>query len=289
MDKKIIIINKIVAIIIGTLPLAIAANGILLPNKLLSAGLTGISMLFHFLFDWKISLLVIILNIPLFIIGYFYLEKEFLVYGFFGMLILSFWIEVTDFITIPTNNLLSIILIGGVIHGVGTGILFRGNVSTGGMDIVAKIVNRYFSISMATVNFVLNCTILILSIYFFGIDIAITTIATMFVSSKVANFVVDGVNHKRTLFIISTKERYEKIAEGFMKELGRGVTVLPATGAYTHSEKYFLYSTVSISEVSRAKQIVLKNDNHAFMTISDTYQVIGNGKGFIQPDVKSAI
>lgn len=285
MNKKLIDLNKIVAIIIGTLLLAIAANSIFLPNRLLSAGLTGISMLLHFLFEWRISLLVLVLNIPLFIIGYFYLDKRFLFYALLGMSSLSFWVEITGGIVIPTTDTLSVILVGGVIHGMGTGILFRGNVSTGGMDIIAKIINQHFSISMATVNFVLNSIILSLSMYYYGLDITIVTIATMFVSSQVANFMVDGLNHKRTLFIISSKEKYKEVSEGLINELGRGVTVMAAKGAYTDEEKYFLYSTISISEVSKAKQIVLKHDSGAFMTISDTCQVIGNGKGFIHPEI----
>lgn len=272
--------KRILFIIIGTFLVALATNGVLIPNKLLSGGVSGIAIFLHFLFDWKISALIIIINIPLFILALIFLKRNFIIYSLFGMLMLSFWIEVTKNVVITTGNNVSIILVAGVLHGLGTGIIFRGDGSTAGMDIIAKILNKYFSLNMATVNFGLNGVILMLSIYKFGLDLSVLTIATMFISSQITNFVVDGINYKRTLFIITNESSHMDIANDIMEELHRGVTILPATGAYTHQEKYILYTTVGLREVAKAKQIILYHDPTAFMTVSETAQVIGNGRGF---------
>ncbi|PHV71937.1 membrane protein [Sporanaerobium hydrogeniformans] len=273
--------KRIFSMFIGTLLLAVATNGVLVPSKLLSGGISGISLLIHFLLDFKVSLLVLLLNIPIFLLGLLFLRKTYLFYSLLGMLMLSFWLEVTTTLVIPTGNILTIVLVGGVIHGLGSGIIFRADGSTGGTDILAKIVNKYFSINMATILFSLNLLIIILSIYFFGLDIAVLTLTTMFISSQVTNFVVDGINHKRTLFIITNAQNYQSISDAIIREIHRGVTVIPAMGAYTQEAKYILYTTISIREVAKVKQITLKYDPKAFMTVSETSQVVGNGRGFI--------
>ncbi|MBU3803214.1 MAG: YitT family protein [Candidatus Cellulosilyticum pullistercoris] len=287
MKPQLFSFNRILSIILGTLLIAIATNGILLPNHLLSGGVNGISMLFYFLFNFKVSVLVILINIPIFILGLLFLRKTYLAYSLFGMLMLSFWLEVTDCISIPTDDTLSILVIAGLLHGLGTGIIFRADGSTGGTDIIAKIINKYFSINMATVTLSLNTIIILLSIYFFNIDIAVLTISTMFISSQVVNFVVDGINRKRTLYIITDAMHFEELSATLLKELHRGVTMIPAIGAYTSATKYILFTTVSVREVAKAKQIVLNIDSKAFMTVTETSQVIGNGRGFTHLDQRS--
>lgn len=274
-------VKRIFFIAFGTFLLALATNGVLVHNKLLSGGVSGISMFLHFLFGWDISTLILLLNIPLFIIGFFFLKKHFLWYSLFGMSMLSFWIRITQGIVIPTGNEISIILVAGVLNGLGNGIIFRGDGSTGGTDIIAKIVNRHFSISMGTVNLAINGVIILASILFFGIDLSVLTLATMFVSSQVCNFVVDGVNYKRTICIITDEQHYQPLANDIIEELHRGVTLVPATGAYTQAKKYMLYTTVGIREVAKVRQLAHEHDPHSFMTVSETAQVIGRGRGFI--------
>lgn len=274
-------VARIASIVVGTLLLAVATNGIIIPNKLLSGGVNGISILLHFLFNFKVSLLVILLNIPIFILGFLFLRKTYLAYSLLGMLMLSFWLEVTSNLIIPAGNILSIVLIGGTLHGIGTGLIFKHDGSTGGTDIIAKIINQHFSINMATTTFAINVLILVLSIYFFNIDMAVLTISTMFVSSKITNFAVDGLNRKRTLYIITDSKHFETLSHELLTALNRGVTMIPAIGAYTSDTKYILFTTVSMREVAKAKQIVLSIDPKAFMTVTETSQVIGNGRGFI--------
>lgn len=287
MKPQSINIKCIISIIIGTLFISIATNGILLPNHLLSGGVNGLSMLIHFIFGFKISILVILINIPIFILGLIFLNKAYLAYSLFGMLMLSFWLEVTSSVYIPTDNPLSILVVAGVLHGIGTGIIFTANGSTGGTDIIAKIIHNYFSINMATVTLAINVVIIGLSIYFFDINIAVLTISTMFVSSQVVNFVVDGINRKRTIYIITSEKNYEKLSHLILEELHRGVTVIPAIGAYTESTKYILFTTISVREVAKIKQLVLNTDPKAFMTVTETSQVIGNGRGFMHLEVPS--
>lgn len=277
-------LKRIIGIAFGTLLLSIAANGILVPNKLLSGGITGISILLHFLFHNKVSLMVLLLNIPIFILGAFFLKKTYLAYSLFGMGTLALWLELTAKLVIPVGNALSVIVVGGVLYGIGNGIIFRADGSTGGTDIIAKMINKYFSINMATTLFVINGIIIVLSVYLFGIDTAVITISTMFIGSRITAYVVDGINHKRTLFIITDNEHHQAIASHIMQDIHRGVTIIPAIGAYTSSTRYILYTTVGIREVAKVKQIIMGYDANAFMTVTETSKVIGKGKGFIPLD-----
>lgn len=269
------------SLIVGTLLMSIAINGLLAPNRLLSGGVSGIALFLHFLFDWNLSFLTIILNIPLFILALMFLKRRFIALSLVGMTLLSFWLEVTKGFVIPTSNFITIILLGGILNGIGMGIIFRAEGSVGGTDIVAKIANKFFSFSMGSVIFAINILIMLASIFVFGIDLSIITAATMFVSSRTTNFVVDGLNRRRTVSIITSPEAGEIIAKKITEEMSRGVTIVPAIGGYTHHDKFILYTTVTLHEVAKLKSLICTYDEHAFVTIADTAQVIGNGKGFI--------
>ncbi|OON98693.1 MAG: hypothetical protein ATN35_03955 [Epulopiscium sp. Nele67-Bin004] len=275
--------TRLAGITFGTLLIAIATNGILLPNQLLSGGVNGIAMFANLVFGTNISLMVICLNIPLFILAYFHLTKKFVAYSLFGMLAFTFWVEITAGIVLETNEALSVVIAGGILHGLGTGLIFKCDGSSGGVDIIAKIVNKYFSFNIATISLSINAGIIVISLIYFGIDLSVLTILTMFVSSKIVNFVLDGVNRKRTIYIVTTKERHRIVCEALMSQVNRGITIIPAIGGYTQNEKSILYMTVGVREVAKVKHVVSHADPNAFMTISETFQVIGQGKGFTLP------
>lgn len=274
-------IKSVLSILSGTLLMSIAINGILVPNHMLSGGISGISLFLHFLFGWNLSIMNVIFNIPLFILAFIFLKKQFIYFSLLGMISLSLWLEVTSGIVIPTNSPLTIILVAGLLNGVGMGIIFRNEASVGGTDIIAKIVNKFFSISMGNVILAINMLIMLTAIFTFGLDIAILTAASMFISSQTTNYVVDGLNRRRTVSIITSPDVGQEIAQDIMDKMHRGVTIVPAIGGYTHQNKYILYANVNLREVAKVKNIVSSHDPHAFVTVSDVAQVIGNGRGFL--------
>lgn len=282
MDSLYGYIKRLLLMVLGTFLLALSTNAILIPHKLLSGGVSGIAMFLHFLFDWQVSLVVLLINIPLFILAFIFLKRKFIIFSLIGMLLFTFWLEITNGWIIPIENTLSIPLLAGVISGAGSGIIFRVDGSTAGTDIIAKIANKFFSLNMATTNFIVNIVIIILSVYYFNIDLAILTVATMYVSTRTTNFVVEGLNIRRTIFIITSEEHAHNIANDIMKKLNRGVTLIPAIGGYTNKPRYILYTTVGIRELAKVKAITLRNDPQAFMTVNETAQVIGNGRGFLR-------
>jgi uncharacterized membrane-anchored protein YitT (DUF2179 family) len=278
MKTKILTI-ELFYITIGSLIMSIAVNGLFIPHNLLSGGVVGISILLHFLFNFNISYVSIILNIPIFIAGYFYIRKRFMRLSLFGMLSLSLFLELTKNIKPLSDDLLVSLIFGSVIYGLGVGLIFRFNGSTGGSDIIAKIIYKYFAFSLSTVVLSINIVVIALSTYFFGLDISTYTLTAMFIISKVANFIIEGINHKRTVFIISDK--YEEIAKTLMKDLHRGVTILEGSGAYTRKSRHILYCIIGTRQIARLKYLIKHIDKHAFVTVTETSQVFGNGRGFI--------
>ncbi|MCK5129387.1 MAG: YitT family protein [Clostridiales bacterium] len=278
--QRLLLLSKhILFVLIGTFMMSVAINGLFLPQNILSGGITGIALLFHLLFDINTSIIILIVNIPIFILGYMFINKKFILWSAFGMGALSFFLFFTDGVTFQSQEMMTTILLGGVINGFGLGLVFRANSSCGGSDIVSKIINRYFSYSISTLNFSFNVIVVALSIYFFGIDIAVQTLATMYVTAIVMKFVLEGINYKRTVFIISNHR--DDISRAITHKLKRGCTILSGTGGYTGQTRNILYCVIGITQLSKLKSIVCKIDPSAFMNVAESKMVFGKGRGFV--------
>lgn len=273
---QILILLKIAA---GCLLVSIAIHTLYLPSKLLAGGVSGVVMLFNLLFGANTGFLYFLINIPLFIIGIIFLPRKFMFFTLYGISVFAGALSLTQGLHLNTQSPLTAILLGGAIYGMGNGLVYAAGGSMGGTDIIAKIIQRKYAISMATVGFGMNLIIIGISMYFFGIDISVYTLAAMFVASQVSNFVIDGINHKRMVFIIS-EDKPEELASGILEELGRGVTILSGEGAYTGKQKKVMYCVIGITQVAQLRSVVKRIDEKAFVTITDTAQVYGQGRGF---------
>lgn len=268
-------IVRIFMTLLGAFIASVAINALYIPNNILSGGITGIAILLNLKLGFNTSLVILMLNIPIFIFGYKMIHKTFIFHSLIGMLALTFFITLTKNFTFHSENMLTTILLGGVLSGIGYGLIFRVGSSTGGNDIISKILNKKYSYSIATFNFMFNLLIISLSITTFGIDQSIETLTAMYVSSLVSKYILEGTNYKRTVFIIT--DRYNNVASVINAELGRGCTSLEATGSYTKAKRHLLYAVISINQVARLKEIVSQVDPGAFINVIETRVVFGNG------------
>lgn len=266
---------RVLMTLIGTLIVSVSINALYLPRNILSGGITGIAILLNLSFGCGISWIIILLNIPIFFIGYKHVNREFIIYSLIGMLSLTGFIAVTKGVSFHSENLLTAILFGGILNGFGFGLIFRANSSTGGNDILSKVLNRKYSYSIATLNFGFNVLIIGLSAFVFGIDIAVETLTTMYVSAMTVRFVLEGSNYKRTVFIIT--DHKEAVANEINLQLSRGCTIMEGTGSYTGNKRDVLYAVISVNQVSRLKMIVSEIDENAFINVIETRVVFGNG------------
>ena len=271
-------IYRYTMVVIGCLITASAINLFYIPNMLLSGGVTGLGFIIYYLSGLPIGVMNLVLNIPLFYLAWKYMDKEYFFGSLATMTFLSFAIDGLHFLTAYTpdvpEKMLSCIT-GGVMYGLGMGLVYRVGGGTGGMDIIGGIINKYYSISQATTNFIFNIFLMICGTFFFGIESVLYTMLTFFIVFKVTNSITVGFDYKKNIIIIS--EHYEEIAEGIIKIVGRGVTHLYGEGAYTHQQLKVLFVVAKLTQVARIRQIVRKKDPGAFMIITEASDVFGRG------------
>lgn len=274
--------RKLLLIILGSFILALAVNNFLVPNHLLSGGFTGIAILFYYFLGWPTGISLFILNIPVFILGSKYVSPRFAVFSLLAMSLFSFFIELTKTPVIQLNDVLLAAIFGGILNGLGIGLVFQGRASFGGTDIIAIIGNKYSSLSIGSILLSANILILLVYAVSFDIKMALYTMIGMYTSSKLIDYVQEGINHRKSVIIVS--DQAAALSESILRRLKRGVTFLHGEGAYTHNQKEIIYCIVKTRELPKLKDIIIEIDPKAFMSVSDTKEVLG--KGFYQEGFK---
>lgn len=257
---------------------ALGMDLFLVRENLLAGGVAGFSQILSDAFGLPISVYVILINIPLFIIGLLFINKRFMVYSLIGMAIYAGMIQLFSRLTISYESTLTSVVLGGVLTGFGLGLIYRSGASVGGTDIINKILYKYFAMNMATSGLLINCVIVFAAAARYGLDKAVLTICSMFIASQVTSFVIDGIDHRRVILIVTDKK--DEVAGALMKNLSRGVTELPAQGAYTHATHSLLYCVVSKHQLPVLKATIKQADPNAFFTIILATGVYGKGSEF---------
>lgn len=264
------------SIIAGGLIWSIAINGILIHNQFLSGGVSGFALVIHYLFRFlPVGLMVFLMNIPIFALGWAMISGKFFALSLMGMLSFSFFLTVTTWLHIPIDNPLLAALFAGVISGVGSGLVFRSGGSGGGSGIIAMVLNRHFSVRVGMVSFALNSIPLILGALLVNLNAALYSIIYVYVSGSVTDRILTGFNERRSVFIIS--EKSSEIAGEVLDKLHRGATFFRGEGAYTHTASKIVYCVVPLFELARLKDLISTIDPNAFIVINETMEVIGKG------------
>lgn len=264
-------------LILGSLLCALAINGILIPHRFVSGGVTGLALVLHYLFPFfSVALVYFLANVPLFIAGWFFISRRFFIYSTIGMLLFAGAIAWVD-VDIPVQDKLLAALLAGLIQGAGSGIILKSMGSAGGTDILSVILLQRFSIRLGTTVLGFNILVLSAAAFFFSLEDALYTLIYLYVSTKIVDLVVTGLSQRKAIFIISPK--WEKISAGILSEIHRGVTILRGQGAYSAREQQIIYTVVTFQEVANLKQIVRREDPNAFVVVSDTTEVMGHRIG----------
>ena len=256
------------------------------PAKLLGGGVTGFAQILNFEFGLPVSLMVLLINIPLFILALILIDRRFTIFSLFGMLGLSLFLDLFSGLSLPFSSQLTSVVLGGVLNGLGLGLIYRSEASVGGTDIISKIIQRYYSGNMAYTGLIINVFVVGTSAFIYGLDQAVLTLCAMYISSQVNSYIIDGVDHRRAISIITT--RPDEIAAAIYDSVGRGATILKGEGSYTHAEHDMLYCVISKRQLAKVKRAVKATDPEAFFTITMVTGVYGKGHGFhsINQDIK---
>jgi uncharacterized membrane-anchored protein YitT (DUF2179 family) len=270
-----------VLLVLGALTQAVGLRLFLVPANLASGGVSGIAQLIHHFTGFPIGAMVLIGNIPLFILGWRFLGgRRFALRS--AVAIISYSLAVDLLLYVPffpkqglTDDILLNSLYGAVVSGVGYGLVYRARGTSGGSDVLARIINHWRGISMTQSYLMVDSLVILAAGFVFGWKEALYAIITLYVSGLVAETVLEGGGTVRAAMIITTKPK--EIADEIMVELERGVTILQGTGAYTGEERPVLYCVVSRSEIPQVKAIVHDIDPAAFMVVGVTHEVLGEG------------
>ena len=268
-------LKDIALISAGAFIYVFGVNYFFVANKLADGGIAGISVILHYLFNFNISTTYLVLNVPLVIMGYKLIGGKFIIKTFYGTAMTSLAFRVFQNYLGPMDDKLIASIFGGLIIGIGLGTIFVGGGSSGGADILVKILNKYFDIPVGKAFLALDSFVLSALGILFGRDIFMYTLVGLFISTKAIDFIQDGVDKAKALMIISDKS--EEIKNEIMKQTGRGVTIINARGGYTNDSKEVLYCILGRYEVTTVKRIVKNIDRKAFMSVSEVSEVLGEG------------
>ncbi|MCF8042401.1 MAG: YitT family protein [Desulfarculaceae bacterium] len=261
----------------GNLCTAVAVNGILVPQGLLSGGFTGMSILLHYLPPHlPVSLWYLILNVPIFALGWRLVGRRFFYWSLAGMGLLTISLELVK-VPVLLQDPVAGVLLAGILFGAGTGMVLKSQGSAGGLDILSVILIQRFSVRLGTTMLAANVVVLGMGALLFPLTKIIYTLAMIFVAAQVTNLVFSGLSQRKAVTIVS--HRWQDIAQAIISDTRSGATLIPARGAFSGQEEPMVYTVVNLRELGRLKALVNALDPDAFMVVSDTLEVSGQRIG----------
>ncbi|HHS49329.1 MAG TPA: YitT family protein [Desulfurella acetivorans] len=275
------ILTSFSLITFGALVESFGIKSFLLPNKFIDGGITGISMLIHFTTHIDLGLLIIILNVPFLVFGYFSISRLFVIKSIFAILLLGFFVFFINFPIITNDKLLSAAF-GGFFLGAGVGLVVKNGGISDGTELMAVVLGKQLSITMGNIILFLNILIFISASFFLGIDKALYSILAYFSAYKTMDFIIYGIEEYNNVIIISDKS--QEIKNMIIHEFKKGVTVYKTYGGFTGSEQESLSCVVTRLEMIKLKKLIFDIDESAFIIVQPISQATG---GIIKKHIKA--
>lgn len=269
-------------IVLGCVIGAAAYPTFLDPGRIAPGGLTGVAMILKHLWGWDIGITSLLMNIPLFVIGYKAMGRVFAFRSLVATILFSLAIDLLPLKEIPVDPILGT-LYGGILLGIGLGFILRGGATTGGTDMCARMVHKYLPfLSVGMFLFLIDCLVVLAAWFFIGSSEALYALVCIFITGKAVDMVMLGLSQNKACFVIT--EAWEQVSQRLMTEMERGVTQLSARGAYTGNERPVVLCVLPPQEVSRLKEIVRQEDEKAFMFITEAHEALGEGFSSLMED-----
>jgi uncharacterized membrane-anchored protein YitT (DUF2179 family) len=274
--KKVLIeVKNILLITIGAIIAAVGLELFLVPNNILDGGVIGLSIIAAELFNYKLSLFIVLFNIPFLLLGFRKMGWKFTIYTLYGVVTLSLCTSYLHHFEPITDDLFLATIVGAVILGTGVGLVIRTGGALDGTEIVAILVSKRMPFSVGQFIMILNVFIFILAaLLVFSLETAMYSIITYFIAFKMIDIVVEGMEEMKSVTIISDKP--DEIADSLLKTLGRGVTFLHGEGAFSKEAKKIIYVIVGRIELSGVRSVVNDMDPKAVMAIENLAEVAGS-------------
>ncbi|MBJ6362670.1 YitT family protein [Paenibacillus sp. GCM10012307] len=269
------IVSDSISLVVGAFLFALAVNLFVIPNDLGEGGVTGITIILYYLYQWSPGLVNLIINLFLLAVGYRFLDKRAIIYTIAAVVLNSMFLHLTKDWNVASDEAMVNAIFGGILSGAGIGIIIRAGGSTAGTTILARIANKLLDWNISYALLFFDLIVVFCSYFIIGSERLMLTVVMLYIATKVMDFIIEGLNPKKAITIISNNQ--DQIAEQVNLVMNRGVTVLQGKGYYTKEPKEVLYIVISKQEVSMLKKIVKNADKDAFLTIHDVRDAFGEG------------
>lgn len=273
-------IKEYTIITLGYVILAIAIKFFLAPNKIANGGITGVAIIInYFIPKLSVGLLMVILNGALFVLAFSAIDGKFGARTVYASMGLSILLSILDKFIPPTvaatHDLLLATLFGTLITGIGMGIIFNENASTGGTDIFAKMLTKFKNIDIGKALLIVDLVIALVSGFIFSAEIGMYGILSVILMGIIIDLVIEGLNSCKSIIVISSKK--DMVNKYIMEELERGCTLIQGKGAYSGNDREILFTVLDRKQFIQLKNYIKEIDPSAFIIVSEAHEVLGEG------------
>lgn len=275
-EKKKIIpryLNLTLALFVG----AVGYNLFLNPFKIVAGGSGGIGTILDYFYGISPSLVIFAISVLMTVLSLIFLDWDdlfSLIYiTIFYPIFVSITANISNLIVLDTTDLLVISIFGGVISGVSSGVIYKSGFSTGGLNVISKVLYKYLHFSVTTSSFLINSVIVICGAFVFGVDKVLYAIIYLYISKVIADRIMIGISKEKNVYIVT--EKFEKVEELIINELSHGVTILNIKGGASNEKKKMIMTAIPTSDYFKLKTELERIDNDAFMVVIDGYEVNG--------------
>jgi uncharacterized membrane-anchored protein YitT (DUF2179 family) len=270
------VVRDYTLITLGSIIIAVALDVFLVPNRIAAGGVSGLATIIYHVFGIPVGWTLLVFNVPLFLLSYRELGPQVFVRSLYGALVTSVFVELLKpHLGVPTHDLLLASIYGGIVAGIGMGIILRARGTSGGTDLVARLLHKYLPVTVGQGLLGADFVVISLAGVVFDAELALYALLGLLATSTVIDLVQEGLSYAKAAFIISRFP--EEITKAVFEELGRGVTALQAQGMYTKEQRTMLLCVVGKTEESRLKHLIYQIDPEAFVFITNAHEVIGEG------------
>ena len=271
------ILVEYIGLITACIIMSVGLNMFLVPHTIAPGGLSGLSVVISKLTGFSVSNILFTISTPLLLFSVKILGKKDAIKTFIGMAILTIMLKITEPLSAvtPTDNTLLAAISGAILLGISLGILFRIDASTGGTDIIAKILNKYLKLDMGKSMQVVDMIVVVLGGITFGWEKGMYSLLIVFMNGFIIDKVIAGFNNCKEMHIMSCKN--DEIKAFIMNDINRGCTIVPAKGAYSGQETEMIYCVVNRKQFIDIRKFIREIDPEAFITVIEAHEVLGKG------------
>jgi uncharacterized membrane-anchored protein YitT (DUF2179 family) len=263
-------------ILIGAFLFAVGVNYFTIPNTLSEGGILGITIVTHYLFHWSPGVVNFVLNAALLVIGYKFFEKRTMVYTIISIAASSGFLFLTEDIGKQlTEDTFLAAIFAGLLVGVGLGLIFRTGGTSGGSTILARLTNQWLGWSIGKGMLIFDIVVVVGSVFIIGVEKTMYTLLVVFVGAKAIDFIVEGLDEKVAVLIISHSP--EMVLDNITSKMSRGITVLEGRGGFSGQNKDVLYLVINKQEIVQLKSVINSIDKNAYVTVHNVHEMMGKG------------